>query len=356
MAYALNFSNSRDRTLYAQIMTNPRTIANTSGVWTSTNTQRVRFNTFGPAAVNALNSPTYKTGFRSRLQGIRGRQGGSWTLQKPFFPSGTAGTRPDDDPILQAIFGATGAVSAGVSVTYSLTDALNYLLFVDYNKTPGLTNPTNRYVMGAIPQSVKFTGGANFLDMEISGSAVGVGDSVNFPYTLFDAVLAGKGTGATALSTFPAEPTVTVNGNILPGFGSGAGFTIGGSTVYEVRATAEINMEMGVEGVSDAVTDPYTIGFLGGERLISVSNITCIDSDSTLLNALKAAAFTKAPQTLGFVFGNVAGSIVTINLKNVQIGNASWRESGAGLNIQFGSSGANATDTTAPDEMNIVLT
>jgi hypothetical protein len=356
MSYALNLTNSRDRTLYAQILTDPRTIPNTTGVWTNTAAQRVRFNTFSPNAANSVNSPTYKTGFRSRLQGIRGRQGGSWTLQKPFFPSGAAGTRPDDDPILQAIFGATGTVAAGVSVTYSLTDALNYLLFLDYNKTPGLTNPTNRYVLGAIPQSVKFTGGANFLDMEISGSAVGVGDSVNFPYTGFDAVLAGKGTGTAALTTFPAEPTVTVNGNILPGFGSGAGFSIGGSTVYEVRGTAEINMQMGVEGVADAVTDPYTIGFLGGERQISVSNITCIDSDSTLLNALKAAAFTKAPQTLAFVFGNVPGSIVTINLKNVQVGANSWQESGAGLNIQFGNSGANATSITVTDEMNMVLT
>jgi hypothetical protein len=351
MSYTFIPSSSRDRTLYAQISTGPRTIQNSSGVWTTTGTQRVRFNTFGPSAANAVNSPTYKTGLRSRLIGLRGRQGGSWTLQKPFFPSGAAGTRPDDDPILQACFGATGTVVASTSVTYNLTDTLNYLLFADYNKTPGASSPTNRYVLGAVPQSLKLTGGGNFLDMEISGGAVGVGDSVNFSgYTGGDLPLTGT------LTTFPAEPTVTVNGNVLPGFGSGAGFSIGGSALAEVRGTAEINMSLGVEAITDALNDPYTIGFVGGERAINISNITCIDSDSSLLNSLKVAAFTKAPQTLTFVFGNVAGSIVTVNVKNVQIGAGSWQESGAGLNIQFGSSGANATSTTVTDELSIVLT
>jgi hypothetical protein len=351
MSYTVNPSSSRDRKLFAQIITGARAIPNASGVWTNTGVQQVRFNTFGPTAENAVNSPTYKTGNRSRLIGLRGRQGGSWTLQKPFFPSGSAGTRPDDDPILQAIFGATGTVVASTSVTYNLTDTLNYLAFFDYNTTPGLSSPTNRYLLGAIPQSVKFTGGGNFLDMEISGTAVGIGDSVNFAsYTGGDAVLTG------GLTTYPALPTATVNGNVLPGFGSGAGFAIGGSTLYEVRGTAEISMSMGVEGISDALTDAYTIGYVGGERSIGVSNITCIDSDSTLLNSLKAAAFSKAPQTLTFVFGNVAGSIVTITLNNVQIGQNSWEESGAGLNIKFGNSPAAATSVSVTDEMKVALT
>lgn len=351
MPYMFTPSSSRDRTLYAQLITGPRTIQNSAGVWTSTNTQRVRFNTFGPSAGNSVNSPTYKTSNRSRLAGLRGRQNGSWTLQKPFFPSGSAGVRPDDDPILAAIFGTTGTVVASTSVTYNLTDALNYLLFLSCNKTPGASSPTNSYVLGAIPQSVKFTGGGNFLDMEISGAAVGVGDSVNFAsYTGADLPLAG------GLTTFPAEPTVSVNGNVLPGFGFGAGFSIGGSQLAEVRGTAEISMSMGIEAIADALNDQYIIGFVGGERDISISNITCIDSDSTLLNSLKAAAFSKAPQTLTFVFGNVAGSTVTITLKNVQIGNMTWQESGAALNIQFGSSGANATSSTVTDEMTLAIT
>jgi hypothetical protein len=351
MSYALNLSSSRDRTLYAQVITGSRIIQNSSGVWTTTGTQKVRFNTFGLNPNNAINSPTYKTGNRSRLIGVRGRQSGAWTLQKPFFPSGTAGTRPDDDPLLTAIFGATGTVVASTSVTYNLTDALNYLLLPVYNKTPGLSSPTNAYVLGAVPQSLKITGGGNFLDIEISGSSVGVGDSVNFAsYTGGDLPLAGT------LTTYPAEPTVATNGNVITGFGNGAGFSFGGSTVQEVRGTCEIMLNLGVEAVADGLDDPYTLGFVGGERMVSISNITCIDSDSTVLNTLKAAAFSKTPSAAVFVFGSVAGSIVTITLPNVQLGGITWQEAGAALNIQFGSSAGAASSTSVTDEMKIVLT
>lgn len=352
MSYTFTPSSSRDRTLYAQIITGPRTIQNASGVWTNTGTSKVRFNTFGPSANNPVNSPQYKTGNRSRLQGLRGRQGGSWTLNKPFFPSGAAGTRPDDDTILESIFGATGTVVASTSVTYNLTDALNFLGFFDYNKTPGASSPTNRYVLGAIPQSVKFMGGGNFLDMEISGTSVGVADSVNFASYVGgpDAPLGGT------LTTFPAEPTVSTNGNVISGFGSGAGFSIGGSPMAEVRGTVEISMAMGVEAIADALDDQYIIGFVGGLREISIANITCIDSDSTLLNSLKAASLTKAPQVLAFQFGNVAGSIVTINLGNVQIGNMSWEEAGAALNVKFGEAAASSTSSALTNELQVVLT
>jgi len=332
-------------------MTDARTILNSAGTWTSTAVQKVRFNTFTLAAGNAVNSPTYKTGKRSRLLGLRGRQSGSATLQKPFFPSGTAGTKPDDDPILTAIFGATGTVVAATSVTYNLTDTLNFLLMPTYNKTPGASSPTNSYLLGGIPQSVKFTGGGNFLDMEVQLSAVGAGDSVNFAsYTGGDAVL--KGT----LTSFPAEPSPTTNGNVISGFGSGAGFSIGGSALAEVRGTAEITLNLGVEPIADALNDAYVIGFVGGERSVSIANITCIDSDGSVLNTLKQASFSKAAQTIVFVFGNVAGSIVTITCANVQIGGITWQEDGAKLNIQFGQSDAHATSSTVTDELILAIT
>ena len=72
--------------------------------------------------------------------------------------------------------------------------------------------------------------------------------------------------------------------------------------------------------------------------------------------SLKAAAFSKAAQTLSFVFGNIAGQIVTINLPNVQVGGITWQEQGAKLNIQFGESPAAASSASTTDEMNIVLT
>ena len=343
-------SSSRNLTLYAQVQTDARTIPNTTGVWTSTGAQRVRFNTFNIAEVNPVNTPQYKTGKRSPLIGVRGRQSATFTLNKPFIPSGAAGTVPDDDPILQSIFGQAGTVVASTSVTYSLADTLKYLSFMRYNKSGG-TSPTNAYLMGAIPQQVKFTGGGNFLDYELQGMAVGYSDSVNFAaYTGGD--LARTGT----LTTFPAEPTISTNGNIIAGFGAGAGFKIGGSSLAEVRGTVDITMSMGVDSVSDALNDPYTVGFIGGLRQISISQITCIDSDNTVLNTLKQAAFTKSVQTLSLQFGSVAGSIVTFNLNNVQVGSMSWQESGAALNIQFGQSDAHATSVSVTDDATLVVT
>jgi hypothetical protein len=347
------FSSSRDLTLWAQLQPGgSRVIPNSTGTWTNTTAEKLRFNTFSLVSQNDVNTPTYKTGKRSPLLGVRGRQGGSFTLNKPFIPSGTAGTAPDDDPILTAIFGVTGTVVSATSVTYNLNDALNYLAFFMYNKTPSASSPTNSFMVGAVPQQCKFIGGGNFLDYEISGTAVGVANSVSFAsYTGGDLPAAG------GLTTYPAEPSsATQNGNVIPGFGSGAGFKIGGSALAEVRGTVEITMDLGVEAIADAINDPYTIGHVGGLRTIYLSKITCIDSDNSVLNTLKAAAFSKAAQTLALQFGQTAGSIVTINLNNVQVGGITWAEQGAGLNIDFGKSDAHGSSSTAIDDATLVCT
>lgn len=345
------FSSALDRTLYALAINDPRAIPNASGVWTTTGTQRVRFNSLTFGRSDELNSPVYHTGLRSRMMGKRGRQGGTFTLNKPVIPSGAAGTAPDDDQIFQSIFGATATIVAATSATYNLTDALKYLFLPMYNKTPGASSPTNSYLLGAIPQSVKFTGGQNFLDAELSGICTGVGTTDNFAsYTGADAVLKG------GLTTYPAEPTVAVNGDVVQGFGFGASFSVGGSALAEVRGTCEIQMNMGVDPYADSIGDAYIVGYTGGLRQIGLSQITCIDSDGSVLKALKQAAWSKAGQTVTIVFGNVAGSIITFTLRNVQIGNDSWEESGSQLNIRFGDSPAHASSTTVTDEMTLAFT
>jgi hypothetical protein len=341
-------SSSRLQTLWAQIQTGgARAIPNSSGTWTSTGVRKQRFNSFGSSSANALNTPTYKTGTRSPLLGVRGRQGVSWNLGIPLIPSGAAGTAPDADPILQSIMGAAGVVVASTTVTYSLGDALYHLFLSRYNKTTGATSPTNNYVLGGIVQSFRIIGGGNFLDMEISGAGIGAGDSVNFAgYTGADAILKG------GLTTYPAEPgSATQNGNVIPGFAAGAGFTFGGSTIAEVRGTVEISGEMGVDVIADTISDAYPYGFVGGLRQISISRLQCVDSDSSLLNALKQAAYTKAASAATLTFGNVAGSIVTINLANLQIGANSWSENGAALDITFDKSDAHETSSSVSDDL-----
>jgi hypothetical protein len=182
---------------------------------------------------------------------------------------------------------------------------------------------------------------------------VGTGDSDNFPSYAgsADSVLGG------GLTTYPAEPTgLTQLGNVIPGFGAGAGFKIGGSALAEVRSTIEILIDEGIDVVADALNDPYPIYFIPGLRQISLSKIQCIDSDGTVLKTLKQAAFSKAAETISLQFGNVAGSIVTLNLSNVQIGAGSWSENGAALDISFDNSMAHATSVSVTDDMTLVLT
>jgi hypothetical protein len=348
------FSSNRQQTLWAQLQTGgPRAINNAAGVWAATGAKKLRYDTLAINPQDPVNTPTYKTGNRSPMIGTRGHQGCTWSVTKPFIPSGAAGTTPDDDPILQAIFGAANTTVATTSVTYSLGETLYYLFLSRYNKTPSISNPTNVYILGGVPQTVKFTGGGNFLNYSVDGVGVGAGDSLGFalPYAGFDAVLSG------ALTTYPAEPgSATTNGNVIPGFGSGAGFKFGGSSLAEVRTTIEIQMSLGIDVVADAINDPYPIAFIPGLRQISVSKIQCIDSDGTVLNALKAAALSKAPTAMSMQFGNVAGSIVTFNLANVQPGNMSWVENGAALDVSFDTSMAHQTTISAGDDMTLVCT
>jgi hypothetical protein len=349
----VNPSSNRPITLWAQLQTGgPRVVNNTSGTWNSTGAKKLRYDSFSVTPQNAINTPTYKTGKRSPLAGVRGRQGVTSTLSKPFIPSGAAGTVPDDDPLLQAIFGAAGVTVASTSVTYSLGETLYYLFLPRFNNTPGLSSPTNLYVLGGVPTSVRFTGGANFLNYEIQMAGVGAGDSQNFAsYTGGDAVLAG------ALTSFPTEPgSATQNGNIIPGFGSGAGFKFGGSSVAEVRNQIEISVDLGIDVIADAINDPYPIAFIAGLRQISISRIQCLDSDGSVLNSLKQASFTKAPTPVSLQFGNVAGSIVTFNLSNVQPGAMSWSENGAALDVVFDKADAHETSATSTDDMTLVIT
>lgn len=351
---SINPSSNRQQTVWAQLQSGgARTVNNTAGVWDATAAAKLRYDSFLITPQNALNQPTYKTGVRSPMLGVRGRQGVTWSLSKEIIPSGAAGTAPDDDCILQAIMGAAKTVVASTSVTYNLGEALYYLFLARFNKTPGLSSPTNLYVLGGVPQTVKFTLGGNFLMCSIDGVGIGAGDSQNFSGYAGgqDAVLGG------ALTTYPAEPgSFSALGNVIPGFGSGAGFKFNGSALAEARGTAEITLNLGIDVIGDAINDAYTIGFVPGLRQISVSKIQCIDSDGTVLNALKAAARTKSANVITMQSGNVAGSIATFTLNNVQLGSPSWTENGAALDISFDNSTAAETTISAADDMTIAFT
>jgi hypothetical protein len=346
------FSGNRALALYAQLQTGgPRAINNTSGTWTSTGVSKLRYYSWDPKAINPTNQPNYKTGNSSPMIGVRGRQGASGTLTGPLIPSGVAGTPPDNDVLMQAIFGKAAVVAAGISVTYSLADALFYLFMPSYNKNAGMSSPTNTYLMGAIPTQATFKLGGNFLDFSANFTAVGRGDSLTFAsYTGGDALLKG------ALTAFPVEPSLpTQNGNVIPGFGSGGSAQFGGSTVAELRSTVDIQFDLGIAPVADGFNDAYPIGFLRGLRKVSISRIQCIDSDGSGLNALKTSSYNKVPIAIALSVGGVAGSTITFNLANVQVDGFEFSENGDALDVIFPNAMAHQTTSSSIDDATCVL-
>jgi len=318
-----NIGSSRRQTLWAQVQTAFSTFPNTSGTWTSTGAIKQRYDEYTSRSLNPVNSPTYYTGKSSPLIGTRGRQGAEWNLAMPFIPSGTAGTDADAGPILQSVFGGAPTIVAGTSVTYNLLDTVSPLGLFWYNQNSNETNPTNYYILGGCPTQFTFILNQNFVSMRGQGFGYGRGDSTSFSsFTGGDAGLKG------GLTVYPAEPgVVTQNGNVIPGYGSGAAATFDGNATLELRGQVEITVDTGLEGLGDTFANAYQVAAGRALRRVSMNRIQCVDSDGTTISNLKAKAFSKTPITIALAVGGTAGNTITFTLANVQLGSAERRAS-----------------------------
>jgi hypothetical protein len=345
------FSGNRAQTVYAQLQSGgPRLINSSSSTWVNTNSAKLRFDSWNPTSANPTNSPTYKTGNSSPMIGVRGRQGASGSLSGPVIPSGVAGLIPDNDPIYQAIFGKA-AVVGSTTVTYSIADSIFYLFMPWYNKNPGMSSPTNSYLLGATPTQATFTLNGNFLQFSANFTATGRGDSLTFgSYAGGDTLLKG------GLTTYPAEPgSVTQNGNVISGFGSGGSAVFGGSVLPELRGALAITMDLGISAIADGFNDAYPIGFLRGLRRVSISRIQCIDSDGAVLNTIKSLSYSKTPTAIVLTVGGVVGSTVAFTLNNVQFDGFEYTENGDALDVVFPNAMAHQTTSTAVDDSNLIF-
>jgi hypothetical protein len=341
-----NIGSSRRQTLWAQVQTAFSTFPNAAGTWTNTGAIKQRYDEFNPQAANPVNSPTYYTGKSSPLIGTRGRQGGNWTLGMPLIPSGTAGTAPDADPILQAVFGGTPTIVASTSVTYNLVDTVAPLGLLWYNGNTNESNPTHYYILGACPTQATFILNQNFLSFRAQGFGYGRGDSTSFSsYTSGDAGLKG------GLTVYPAEPgSVTQNGNVIPGYGNGATATFDGNATLELRGQVELTVNTGLEGLGDTFANAYQVAAGRGLRTVSMQRIQCVDSDGTTIANLKAKAFNKTPISIALQVNGAAGSIATFTLNNVQLGGSEISVNGAFLDIIWNDNQAHASSTSVTDD------
>lgn len=118
-----NYSFSRLERAYLQTQPAFGVIPNASGTASVGNSNACRFIRLELQNEVALLERPDKTGTRSMEGMTGGRKMGRWSIEMSLVGSGTPGTAPDCDPILQAIFGQTAAVGSGTQTITSSTDA-----------------------------------------------------------------------------------------------------------------------------------------------------------------------------------------------------------------------------------------
>lgn len=338
----------------AQAANSPRTIPNSSGTWTATGSILARHETLQFTQNRPVVNRPDKTGTKSYLVGITGRSSGSFTATFPLIPNGAAGTAPDLDPILQCVFGQAATVVAATSVTYNFLDSgFIPISFFRYNKSGG-SSPTNFYAGGCVVQRLTLHLGGDYLMMTAEGKCVFIGDSQQFSsYTGNDAI------AKFGLTTFPAQPVGgapnTTSGTPINGFGGTA--TFGGNSMAELRGATTITFNTGLDLVEDAFQDGYPFAIVSGRRSVSIGSLRFIDSDTSALNNVKQKAFTKQAINVSIAINNTAGSIITVNLNNLQLQGYQLVENGPAFDIVHnGDSPAHASSVSAVDDATLVFT
>jgi hypothetical protein len=340
----MSFYASRDERFYVQV-TNPyaATIPNAAGTATLANGDACRHINVALNRRGDVIRSAAKTGAPGLLAGIQGLRGGDWSLEIPWQMSGAAGTAPDMGPLLDAMFGTAGAVSAGVSVTYALAATQMGLTLWAFH-TPAGAQSQQRVGWGALVQEFEIATNQGELVARMSGPLGYIIDSVNFA-TYDTAAKAG-------LTTFPTEPaSPTYTGTIIPGFIGSA--TINGVSTFNI-ADFSIRSRFNRE-LRHPFSSYYPNVPVAGVREITLT-LGIYEEDVAALNALRFLQHSKTSFDATVVFGTVAGSIATFALNNLVIPGEVVDGSGPEFIIRFADAPASMTNTTSQDELTLTLT
>lgn len=238
----------------------------------------------------------------ARTKGMAGRRSATWEAVFPWQPSGTAGTVPNLDPVLQAIFCAAPTVSAGVSVTYAFPSTaqpsqLSFFLF----RTAG-SNVFQRAVRGCVVNAFTIATSGEEATLTVSGTCAGEIDSVNFAsYSTAD-----KG-GLTSFPTEPSSPTA-VGSSIVAFIGS---VSVDSVTSHSVESwSINASMNRGLQ-------------YKFGERTPSVPtarlrdlaySLSIFEENTSALSALRFKWYNSTAVPVSFILGDVAGAIAAFTM------------------------------------------
>jgi hypothetical protein len=249
-----------------------------------------------------------KTGDRSNLAGQLGRRSARFDLEVPLMGSGAAGTAPDVEAVWEAIFGKAGTVVASTSVTYDFADVVAGLAFWLFNSPTGAST-VDRVVGGGIITEFEINPNpGDIATLRVSGPGVYVANKPNFA-----SIDSG---GKMGLTAFPSEPgSLSFAGFEIPG--DEGSITINSVATFNlqswtVRGTlAPVFRHAALQGRYPVVADR-------GRRTITLDVSLYLENTSDMA-ALRHLAYTKGTFDAVLVIGATAGSILTLNCRNMQI-------------------------------------
>lgn len=317
-----NFALSRLERIYLQLQTAYNTIPNTTGTATVGNANACRFIRAMLDNDVATIKRQDKTGRRSPTAGAPGRKFGKWSLEQSLAPNGTAGVKPDCDPILQGFMGQAGAattatagngfptgttvVDASAAYKYTLSESIVPFAMWSFRQPSTIAQ---RVGFGCVVNRATFNLGQDgAATWQAEGEAKWVLNSNRFS--------ASNAEQKGGLTTFPSEPSSPVtNGGIVVGF-TGS-IQLAGNPLATLR-NASFSVQPGNVPVKDTFGSFHPTEAEGDERRIT-TQFSIYEDDSAAFNALEAAAETKARIDGVYQIGTVPGSILVAVLKGIQL-------------------------------------
>jgi len=337
-------SPNRLQRAYLVTQTDPLTIPNSSGTASVVGTNQALFTKVSLQQIIAPIRRPDITGYRTTPYDMAGRQSGTWSFDCSLAGSGTAGTAPDIDPLLVSIFGQAGTVSAGTSVTYSLSDSVDTFCLYHYRQPSSMQQ---RVGFGCVASDARFVLGNDIAAVSASGTCVWVLDSDNFS----TATAAEKG----GLASFPTEPSSPTTHGQYAVVGFTGTVTMDSQTIATLK-TATIDIKTGSRLIDDTYNSYLPTAAIGDERDVSIS-FTLDDTNTAAIKDLKAKAKTMTPVNITIQAGLIAGNIWTFNLTGVQLSEPKVNEGNKSVfQVSFDNCMAHGSSLSALDDIQLVIT
>jgi hypothetical protein len=336
----MSIINSADERVYVQASIPwQATAPNSTGTATLANGDAVRHIRCSLQGQGNLVPQRAKSGSLGKLIGQKGRRSGTFELEVPLQGSGTAGTKGDLDPILEAIFGAAGTADPGVDVEYALSDVLASLTIWKF-KDPAGSNIWNQVLAGGVVNEWEINAGEEAeASLLVRGVGIYAANKPNFASL--------DSTAKLGLSAFPTEPA-SPSYNGIPALAFVGSITINGVSTFKLQSLRLFGNMNRI--LRPAFSSYYSLVALQGVRSIG-GDFALYEEDTADMAALRQLAYTKAGFDATVAIGDTAGNIHTFALNNMVLGPEEIDDSNIESIVRFNGCEASMTSLGSNDEL-----